>query len=73
MTHDSASTRESEMVITKAEAIARLTRRWEEQAALSYPWRMDTPLEMYLAMNWRVVAANGMMTAYASEPTQKIA
>ena len=54
------------MVITKQEAIARLTRRWEEQAEKFPTMRRETPLEMYLAMNWRRVASNGMLAPYAS-------
>jgi hypothetical protein len=54
------------MTITKTEAIARLTRRWEEQAEKFPTMRNETPLEMYLAMNWRRVAANGMLAPYAT-------
>lgn len=56
------------MVITKQEAIARLTRRWQEQQNQPLPMRNETKLEMYIAMNWQRVAANGMLVAYASDP-----
>jgi hypothetical protein len=51
----------------KATAIRRLTNRWHEQCELFPLMARDTPLDMYLAMNYRMVMAGDMLKDYERE------
>jgi hypothetical protein len=55
-------------VITREEAVARLTARYEEQCLLTPLLRDDVPLKTYIAANVERVQANGMLAKYAEYP-----
>lgn len=54
------------MVITREEAVKRLTNRYHEQSLLYPTLRDDVPLEMYIRENIDRVQANGMLAEYAT-------
>ncbi len=51
-------------------AIRRLTNRWHEQAEKFPTMRQDTPLDMYVAMNYRTVMADDMLKDYDASPNK---
>ena len=50
--------------ITKAEGLARLTARWEEQSLRFPSLRIDVPLSLYIEVNLRRVAKLGLLSGY---------
>lgn len=53
-------------ILTRKEAITRLTKRYEEQAQLTPRIRIDVPLALYIKRNLRAVRVFGSLEDYAS-------
>jgi hypothetical protein len=54
-------------MIDQAEAIRRLTNRWEEQVELYPAMRHEIPLDLYIRRNLAVVMKCGQLADYARE------
>ena len=53
--------------MTRREAVARLTRRWNEQCEMFPTMRHDIPLRRYISANLAIVTRHELLTEYGKE------